>query len=261
MKKQIYFSLLAVLAVSSCAKGSSSYIYSELAKAKQMPYGQERSDFYMDLIQHLDADRAAKTLRAGVKTDRLYSDVYTEAAWQRFHEKEYYKSLMLATLAVESDKTSWAAYNVLGSSLSLLKRNDDALEAFDKAVDLTKNKEEKAKIYRNRALTHSQMGSNEEALADFTAAIGLNSSAASFYASRANFYVEQTEYKKALSDINQAIKREKSNLDYMNIKAHICLLNNDLKNAQKTAAKVLKADPDNVDAQFYLAQAQQSNAR
>jgi len=91
-----------------------------------------------------------------------------------------------------------------GNVLFRQAKYDKAIDAYTRAINATDSKEEKAVLYSNRALSHSQLQDHDAVVADCTSSIELNPTA-KVLIRRALGYEMLERYQKALTDMKHAL--------------------------------------------------------
>eukprot|EP01088_Endostelium_zonatum_P011197 TRINITY_DN250_c0_g1_i1.p1 TRINITY_DN250_c0_g1~~TRINITY_DN250_c0_g1_i1.p1 ORF type:complete len:261 (+),score=67.79 TRINITY_DN250_c0_g1_i1:106-888(+) len=91
-----------------------------------------------------------------------------------------------------------------GNVLFRQAKYDKAIDAYTRAINLTQDKDEKAVLYSNRALSHSQLQDHDAVVADCTSSIELNPTA-KVLIRRALGYEMLEKYTKALADMKHAL--------------------------------------------------------
>jgi serine/threonine protein kinase len=117
--------------------------------------------------------------------------------------KRYDDALAEFNRAIQLDPNNIHAYSNRGLTYTELQQYDKALADYNKAIEIDSNF---ADAYFNRGFTYNRLEQYNEALADFNHGIGLKPNDAKAYANRANTYVSLQQYDKALGDLSQAIR-------------------------------------------------------
>jgi len=91
-----------------------------------------------------------------------------------------------------------------GNVLFRQAKYDKAIDAYTRAINLTDDNNEKAVLYSNRALSHSQLQDHDAVVADCTSSIEINPTA-KVLIRRALGYEMLERYAKALADMKQAL--------------------------------------------------------
>ena len=102
------------------------------------------------------------------------------------------------------------AYNMRGSVYGEAGRNEQAIADFDKAIGLDANY---AQAYANRALIYRKTGKLDLALADDNKALAIDASYVPAYLGRGIVYREQGRSSQALGDFNKAIALRPDNAE------------------------------------------------
>jgi tetratricopeptide (TPR) repeat protein len=104
---------------------------------------------------------------------------------------------------IYQDKTTEEAYINRGIAFVKEKRNDEALNDFNKAIEL---KPENAEAYTNRGIFFVNVKRGDDAIKDFNKAIELKPGYAEAYFNRANLFISEKRVDEALRDFNKAIE-------------------------------------------------------
>ena len=102
-----------------------------------------------------------------------------------------------------NDELAAHAWLSIGSLLSEGDREEEALSAYNKALDL---KPDYADAYHNRGVAKGSLGRYEEAIADYDAAIHLNPQLADAYNNRGNAKGDLDQHEAAIADFDVAIQ-------------------------------------------------------
>ena len=111
---------------------------------------------------------------------------------------------------IEKHPNDPQAYNIRGSVYGETGRNEQAIADFDKAIGLDANY---AQAYANRALIYRKTGKLDLALADDNKALVIDASYVPAYLGRGIVYREQGRSNQALGDFNKAIALRPDNAE------------------------------------------------
>jgi tetratricopeptide (TPR) repeat protein/CHAT domain-containing protein len=109
--------------------------------------------------------------------------------------------------SLESFHDDAKMYWGLGSWHAVLKQYEEALTAFDRAIELDPGVSD---FYYSRGSVYADLGMNQEALADFNHSIQLDPNRAATYNDRGVIFRELRRYVEALTDFDQAISLDKN---------------------------------------------------
>jgi tetratricopeptide (TPR) repeat protein len=116
---------------------------------------------------------------------------------------EYSEALNSYQKAIDLVSDNFSLYFEQGDILESLKRYPEAINSYDQAIKL---KPQHPEAYNNRGLTYINLKQYPQALSDLNQAIKLNPQLAEAYTNRGLTYINLKQYSQALSDLNQAIK-------------------------------------------------------
>lgn len=147
---------------------------------------------------------------------------------------------------IKEDSTMYDTWNSLGNYYTAINKVDSALWAYSKAIEIQK----KPLYFYNRGTLYSRINKLNEALADFKAAILLDSLQPDFYLNQAITYFKQKNYISSLKSFDKAISLNPNNdLYYMN-RCNVNLQMNLIREAIVDVNHAIKIKPNNGD---YLA--------
>jgi len=134
-------------------------------------------------------------------------------------------------------------YASRGITYALMGRQEQALADFDAAVRLDPMN---ANAYSNRGLTYSELGRQAEALADYDAAIRLDPMNANAYTKRGVLYHRLGRDNKALADFDAAIRLDPNHANAYNCRGGIYVHLGRVEEALADYGAALRIDPMNV---------------
>lgn len=109
------------------------------------------------------------------------------------------------------DLTKTQELALRGVSLDHLGRYQEAIECYNKAIALDKERRFSYELYCNRGDTYKDMGQFNRAIDDFNKAINIDKKKCQAYLKRANVYNDLGILDKAIKDLNQAIDLDPNN--------------------------------------------------
>jgi len=141
--------------------------------------------------------------------------------WQNYaYENNPKSKLTIIEKIISKSPKDNKAYGTKGILLSQLDKCDEALEYFDKAIEL-KNDDEIA--YMNKAMCLKKLEKHEESIAVLNKAISVKSDIPDFYNEKADNLIKLKKYDDAIASIDMAIKINPGDAKYFNTKADIYL--------------------------------------
>jgi tetratricopeptide (TPR) repeat protein len=136
-----------------------------------------------------------------------------------------------------------------GAEASKSQDYNKAVELLRKATALDrKYAADLAVAYQQRGFASANAQKFQDAIADFTEALKINSRDARIYEQRAAVEMKMRNYDKALADYSELIKLKPNEVRYLNYRAYIYEVKDDVQNSMADTEKVLKQDPNNQDA-------------
>lgn len=114
---------------------------------------------------------------------------------------DYVNAEKYAEEAVRLDDKNALAYNVIGMTKAHGKDYEGAIKLYTSALQFMQDPE----FYSNRAECYSYLGKYEQALNDYTKAVGLDESNPYFLLGRAKVYLASNLKDKALADLRKAL--------------------------------------------------------
>ena len=117
---------------------------------------------------------------------------------------------LAATYATSSNSEA-SCYNNIGVCFSRLKLDKEAVEAYDKALNIAQfDAKNRGLFYFNRAISHNALGNFQLAIHDYTRSIQFDEHDQSFLSKKYKFrsvcYNTLKQYQKALDDLNLSIQ-------------------------------------------------------
>ena len=213
---------------------------------------QDRANFYSDYLQ--DYNKALLDFTKAIELEPENSNIwysrgvlYTDNLIQNESAiKDFEQVLKIAPNDID-------AINAIGLIYEGQGEIEKAIKEYEKGIAIAienTNPESAAYCYSNRANLYQEQNKLNEALADYTKAIELDSKNSERYQSRAFFYTDYLQdYNKALLDFTKAIELEPENSDnWFNrgmLYTENLLVN---ESAIKDFEQGLKIAPDDIDA-------------
>jgi tetratricopeptide (TPR) repeat protein len=113
--------------------------------------------------------------------------------------------IQAATADVDSESNLVSAYHDLGQAMLNAGQYDDALNAYNEALAIVKDDDDKAQVLASRGFAYQQQGDADKALADLNEAIQLDDQLAIAYAYRSGIYSDAEQYEDAIADATKAV--------------------------------------------------------
>ncbi len=133
-----------------------------------------------------------------------------------------------------------------GSAFDEQGEYEKAIQDYDRAIEL---KPEDAKAYANRGVSYYNQGEYEKAIQDFDMAIALNQEYAIAYANRGNIFYLQGEYEQAIQDFDRAIELNPEDADPYSSRGATYRNQGEYEKAIQDYDKAIELNPD--DATIY----------
>ena len=128
---------------------------------------------------------------------------------------------------------------------------DKGLAEFDKILQLTKDKEDKALAYNNKAVIYEQLSDYNSAIALYSKAIETESTALYSYHNRARiYYKELNDWDKALADYNKAVELDPLDLESYDARGYFFIDKKEYDNALANFNMYIELD--SLSARGYL---------
>jgi tetratricopeptide (TPR) repeat protein len=168
-----------------------------------------------------DNQGAIADCNEAIRLNPKYADAYNTLSWIKYLMGNSQEALLDVEQSLHLNTISAAAHHTHGSILFYgLRRSQDAIAAFTKAIALEYNDSES---YCDRGIVMASLGDNQKAIADFTEAIRFNSSwdvrsLADAYYNRGNTYQQMRERQESLADFWKAseLYQEQGNTEWYN---------------------------------------------
>ena len=116
--------------------------------------------------------------------------------------KQYENAIEDFNKAIEVNPKFAEAYNNRGPAYAELKQYGRAIEDYNRAIELNPKF---AKAYNNRGIAYAKLKQHERVIEDFNKAIDINPKFAEAYNNRGLAYAELEQYGRAIEDFNKAI--------------------------------------------------------
>lgn len=158
--------------------------------------------------------------------------------------KKYDDAILNYKKAIRLNINYAEAYNNLGITFKEIKNEKEAEKNYQKAIELNPNY---AEAYNNIGIFYGKLLCNyEKAILNLNKAIKLNSHYAEAYNHLGVFYFKSGEFKNSILSLNKAIEINPNYIDaYLN-RANIYIERNDFILAIEDCNKLKKIDPDNI---------------
>ncbi len=123
-----------------------------------------------------------------------------------FNLSRYEDAIAAYDRAIEIKPDYDAAWNNRGNALDNLGRHEEAIAAYDKAIEI---KPDKDAAWNNRGIALRNLGRYEEAISAFDNALELNPDNASAWYNRACYFALQNQIESAIENLTKAISLNK----------------------------------------------------
>ena len=166
------------------------------------------------LLPHWDDDYVAQSVvhalfvsnqteQAIEKFDELILKLAGNGAWENV--LHLFSLREDATSLPFTDIPDYSAFNYFARAVahSFLKQDNQAIADYDRAIQLNPDY---ATAYNNRGLSYSNKGDEDRAIADYDRAIQLNPDYATAYNNRGISYKNKGDYDRAIADYDRAIQ-------------------------------------------------------
>ncbi len=132
-------------------------------------------------------------------------------------------------------------YIAEGISFSKLKRYEQAISLYNRAIDI----DPQAEMFVMRSDAYRELGDSDQAIADATRAIEMQPGYIFAHLQRGQTYFEMRQFDKALKDFDQAAQLDSKNIDAHYFRALTNVMLGNCKSAIEDYSKVIKNEPDN----------------
>jgi len=235
-----------------------------------------RSDAYIQLSQYQQAIEDCTQI---ISIDPDNIPAYVRLGFARLSLEEYQQSLEDSNRAIslisltfnQTDTNSWLsqAYAQQGDAHQSLGNSNEAIENYQKSLDIVPNDDLRAKLdalnnaknhlfdqYFNQGITLVNQENYQQAIEQFTRALTLNPNHADAYVWRNYVYHCLNKYQQAIDDCNQAIRLNPNDSIAYNNRAFAY---NSLKNYEQAiddCNQAIRLNPNHVNAYINRAFAQ-----
>ena len=134
---------------------------------------------------------------------KILAKAYYAKGLTLWHGGEYQEALEAFTQATANDRGFYQAWRYQGSSLEYLQQYDQALSAYQQAIDNSDKKD--FTLYVEQGDILGELTRYQEALNSYNQAINLKPNHPWVYRNRGILYADQKKWELAISDFNQAI--------------------------------------------------------
>ncbi|PYK31341.1 MAG: hypothetical protein DME57_04090 [Verrucomicrobia bacterium] len=148
-----------------------------------------------------DYERALANLDAAIQISPNYAAALTERGYIYSERLDLDKAVADLSKAIRIEPRA-SAYRTRGFALKDLKRWNEAISDFNKALQLNAND---TSALNGRAMTYSLMGEQDRALADFSTILE-HWNVGNIYSSRGYAYARKRNYERALADFREGVK-------------------------------------------------------
>jgi tetratricopeptide (TPR) repeat protein len=171
----------------------------------------ESAEFYYERGREFLAEKEyrAALIRfdKAIELDPGFAEAYYERGRTHLALNEYQEALRDFDTAIGLDPQFAEPHNARGYICLAQKEYREALKEFNAAIDLKPESERTLSVaYFSRGFAYSGLGRHQEAINDYTRAIGIRPDYASFYTKRGTAYQETNNHLQALKDFDMAIR-------------------------------------------------------
>ncbi len=208
-------------------------------------------------IQRKQPKEAERVLNQIITRKPHHAEAFSILGWAKVTQKRYEdalqdfdKALTFFDEAIERDPQKATplncqkaiALNRKGTTLLYQRRFDEALTAYDEAINLNN---QYASAYYNRGHVKRRLGRFKEAIDNFNQAIEYAPNRANAYLERGMIFLGMGDIHEAFNNFNQAIRRDRSNPDayFQRSNAHMQCQNH--RQALYDLDTALDIDPNN----------------
>ncbi|HUE37120.1 MAG TPA: tetratricopeptide repeat protein, partial [Candidatus Acidoferrum sp.] len=163
------------------------------------------------------------------------------AAVQEQRQGNLQAAVDIFNLILAKVSNSAELHNNRGAILQMMKRYDEALASYDKAIAL---KPDYANAHFNRGSALKQLNHFEEALASYDKAIALNPGHAEAHNNRGALLQQMRRYDEAIASYDKAIAAKPDHAAAYNNRGTTLLSKGDMPEAEKMFRKALELKPD-----------------
>lgn len=160
---------------------------------------QQKINMLLILIERINEDDAYQ--KDTEWRDKVLLKAYMHLATVYYNMGNEMETLHACSKIIELDPKDGMAHYNRGSIYSNMGLYDKALQDLNQTIELLPDY---ASAYNNRGLVHEKMEHYSEAITDFDEAIRMEESPIAYY-NRANTYYEMEEYDNALNDYTMAL--------------------------------------------------------
>lgn len=200
---------------------------------------------FLDAIAEPDTDTALKILDDLLMASPNHMSLLIERAAIHELSENYTAALSDLTQAAALAPGNPRVFGIRGRILLRINRAREAVESFDKAIELNRTH---PYYWQGRGIAHRYIGQLEKAIADLAEAIRLDPTFADAYCDRAVAKQGLGELDHALADCNEAIRLKPNRPDFHQRRISI---NGQADRWQEVIAdcnRILQIEPNNVDA-------------
>ncbi|MBN1907145.1 MAG: tetratricopeptide repeat protein [Deltaproteobacteria bacterium] len=145
------------------------------------------------------------------------------------------------TMNIDTEREDADTYTSKGLYYLKKGQNDDAVAAFNKAIEINPGNIE---AYVSRGITYYLQGKNDKAISDFNKAIEINPEFVVAYQNRGHVYSSTGNYEKALSDYSKVISLKPDDPIIYNMRGILYLKQGKTKNAIADYNKAIEINPE-----------------
>jgi len=176
-------------------------------------YGSDKDDSYST---HPSKDKRLRAIEKGYNkakgqgsnndysSSTLTADDYFYKAYNNESDWQYKIDNYTKCLRIDPDRT--VAYHNRGVAYDRLGNYNDAIADYTRAIRIESDDDGRAMAYKCRGFAYYQLGNNEDAIADYTRALRIDPDYAGAYNNRGIVYDKLKNYEDAIADYTRAIR-------------------------------------------------------
>lgn len=199
--------------------------------------------------KHVEEQRRRVWLRKQRERIDKEKKKYLDLGTNLFNKKEYKKALSNFDKYIEYNESNPYVWNYIGLIKFNLKRYDEAVYSFHKALKLKPNDS----TYYNLAKAYLEHGNLERAIKNFDEAINLSDNNSKYYFEKGKALEKKGQYDKALESIDDAIILDSNNYTYLKTKAILLYKLKNYSKAENFFGKCLSSHSADDEIWFYKA--------
>jgi len=179
-----------------------------------------------------------------IKLAEISSEYWNNKGMALFNLSRYDEALQYFDKAIDLEPDNAEYWNNMGVTLYKLSRYEDVLKCFDKAIDL---EPDIAEYLEKKGDVLYELSRYEEALKCFDKAIDLEPDIAEYWGKKGDVLYKLSRYEEALKCCEEAIDLEPDNAEYWGKKGDVLYKLSRYEEALKCFDKAIDLEPDNAE--------------